>query len=348
MGTTTDTHVLPVLTKTHGRNKANQVKFTPTTLGDQWRNRCEGIRLTVRVNASTSKVRLHPNTTIQGIKVHRFNAISPPLPEGPARQVPSPTSFDDAVFGAYGDHWRPAYQKEIDSLFRYGVWELQLLPRGAMELPCKLVFKVKPNGCNPPGISKFKVRYCAKGFYQIKGKHYHHTFAPVAASLTVRLVISIANEMGWPIHGMDVSNAYLNAEMEPDIVLFVRPPPTIFVPRGYGLRLLKPLYGTMQGVNRWAHHKHEFLTSINMVRNAADPSLYHRHDQYGFVLFDIIVDDFKITGWPLAAVARIKAQLAAKWDMTDLGELKYFANVEIRRDRETRRTTLKQTQYIHP
>ena len=153
--------------------------------------------------------------------------------------------------------------------------------------------------------------------------------------------------MGWPIHGMDVSNAYLNADLEPEIVLFVRPPPTVFVPRGYGLRLLKPLYGTMQGGNRWAHHKHEFLTSINMVRNVADPSLYHRHDQYGFVLLDIIVDDFKITGWPLAAVVRIKAQLAAKWDMTDLGELQYFANIEIRRDRETKRTTLKQTQYIH-
>ncbi len=32
--------------------------------------------------------------------------------------------------------------------------------------------------------------------------------------------------------------------------------------------------------------------------------------------------------------------------MTDLGELKYFANVEIKRDRQAKITTMKQTNYI--
>ena len=43
----------------------------------------------------------------------------------------------------------------------------------------------------------------------------------------------------------------------------------------------------------------------------------------------------------------MKAQLSAMWDMTDLGPLRYFSNVEITRDRDLNRTTLKQTQYIH-
>ena len=232
-------------------------------------------------------------------------------------------------------------------MFKYNVWALAPLIPGAMELPCKVVFKIKPNGLDPPGIEKFKVRYCGKGFLQIKGVHYHNSYAPVAASLTVRLIISIANELGWPLHGMDVSNAYLNAPIEPDITLYVKPPPTVFVPRGYGLKLLKSLYGTMQGGNRWAHHKHKMLTAIGMIRNPSDPSLYHRHDRHGFVLMDIVVDDFKITGWPISAVARLKAQLADIWDCTDLGEVRYFCNIEISRDRQSRRTTLKQTQYIH-
>ena len=104
----------------------------------------------------------------------------------------------------------------------------------------------------------------------------------------------------------------------------------------------------MQGGNRWAHHKHKMLTAIGMVRNPSDPSLYHRHDRHGFVLMDIVVvDDFKITGWPLSAVARLKAQLAEIWDCTDLGEVRYFCNIEINRDKRSGRTTLKQTQYIH-
>lgn len=347
LGTNADSHSLPLLTKTHGKNKANQAMLAQSSASVAWKRRYHGRASTVSANISTCSRQLRPNAEINGILLHRFSAVSPPVPRIPARVVPNPISFDDAMFGIWGPHWRPAYQKEIDSLFKYGVWELQPLPPGAMQLDCKIVCKVKPDGRDPPGIDKFKIRYCGKGYLQKKGIHFHNTYAPVAASLTVRLIVSIATELNWPLHGMDVSNAYLNALLEPGVVLFVRPPPTIFVPKGYGLRLLKALYGTMQGGNRWAHHKHLKLTGIKMIRNPADPSLYHRHDEHGIVVMDIIVDDFKITGWPPSAVARLKAQLCSIWDMTDLGPLRYFANVEITRDRSRGLTTLKQTQYVH-
>ena len=83
-----------------------------------------------------------------------------------------------------------------------------------------------------------------------------------------------------------------------------------------------------------------------MIRNASDPSLYHRLDSFGLVLASIIVDDFQITGSSPAAVARLKAQLAEIWDMTDYGPLKFFANVEIRRNRTTMETTMTQTAYV--
>ena len=95
---------------------------------------------------------------------------------------------------------------------------------------------------------------------------------------------------------MDVSNAYLNAYLHPSIILFVKPPPTITVPPGYGLRLLKGLYGTMQGGNRWAIHKHNTLVGLHYTRNPSEPSLYHRHDEHGIVIMAIVVDDFEITG----------------------------------------------------
>ena len=85
----------------------------------------------------------------------------------------------------------------------------------------------------------------------------------------------------------------------------------------------------MQGGNRWAIHKHKKLTAIGFKRNPSEPSLYHRLDNSGFVMMDIIVDDFEITGFPPSAIAHAKQQLANIWDMTDLGPLRYFANVEI-------------------
>ena len=266
LGTTAGSDSLPLPLQTHTRNKAN-----PSTLHRLIRERRARhtgkskilLMVTMLANVSTkySMPGPPPNTVINGIPIHCYDSRSPPLPKVPARVIPMPNDYDDAVYGPYAKYWRPAVQKEIDSLFRYGVWKLEPLPPGALVLPCKFVFKVKPDGNDPPGIDKFKSRYCGKGFYQRKGVHYICSHAPVAADVTSRLIVAIATELNWPLHGMDVRNAYLNAPLDRRVVLFVRPPPTVRVPKGYGLRLCKGLYGTMQGGHRWAVHKHENLAN---------------------------------------------------------------------------------------
>ena len=67
-----------------------------------------------------------------------------PIPHGDVLE------FDDAVLGPYRAFWRPTIQREIDSLFKYGVWTLEPLPPGALVRPCKMVLKVKPDGMDPP------------------------------------------------------------------------------------------------------------------------------------------------------------------------------------------------------
>ena len=257
LGSLANSSAVPPILPTHKSNKANASRIPLSEKHRRWRSSHTGKftilpMVTMLINAVTASTPtiFPPNATINGIHLHRFNTRTPPLPKMPPRDVPLPTSFDDAVYGPYARYWRPAIQNEIDSLFRHDVWRLEPLPPGVLVLPCKLVFKVKPDGRDPPGIDKFKCRYCGKGFVQVKGIHYIDSYAPVAPGVAIRIIVAIATEMNWPLHGMDVSNAYLNAPLEPEIVLFVKPPPTIHVPKGYGLRLLRGLYGTMQGGNR--------------------------------------------------------------------------------------------------
>ena len=247
------------------------------------------------------------------MRMLRYSTKFPPLPSIPAREVPTPLNYDDAINGPWQHFWRPALQSEIDSLMLQEVWTVERIPPGALVLPCKMVCKVKPNGHEPPGIEKFKMRYCGKGYLQRRGAHYICAHAPVASAVATRIIIAIATELDWPLHGMDVKNAYLNAPLDPRIILFVKPPPSITLPPGYGLRLRKGLYGTMQGGNRWAVHKHKKLSELKFTRNPSEPSLYHRYDSFGYVLMAVIVDDFEITGHPASAVARAKAQLANIW-----------------------------------
>ena len=73
---------------------------------------------------------------------------------------------------------------------------------------------------------------------------------------------------------MDVSSAYLTATLKETTRMFIKPPPGCTGSPGYGLRLLKALYGTgQQGGNRWATHRDDELAKLGLTLSADDPFL---------------------------------------------------------------------------
>lgn len=52
---------------------------------------------------------------------------------------------------------------------------------------------------------------------------YDETFALVAKMTTVRTILSIAASKGWPLHQMDVKNAFRHGDLAEDI--YMTPPP---------------------------------------------------------------------------------------------------------------------------
>ena len=68
-------------------------------------------------------------------------------------------------------------------------------------------------------IEKFKARFVAKGYAQKEGIDYEETFAPVARYTSIRTVISLAVQMGWEIHQMDVKTAFLNGVIEEEVYI---------------------------------------------------------------------------------------------------------------------------------
>ena len=80
----------------------------------------------------------------------------------------------------------------MKALFKNYTWEVTNLPVG-----CKWVFtvKFKANG----SIEIHKARLVAKGYTQTFGIDHQETFAPVAKMNTVRVPLSIATKMDWPL-----------------------------------------------------------------------------------------------------------------------------------------------------
>ena len=76
----------------------------------------------------------------------------------------------------------------------------------------KWVFTVKQN---PKGeVDRYKARLVAKGYSQTYGIDYDETFTPVVKMGNVRTLISCAVNFGWPLHQMDVKNAFLHGDLQ--------------------------------------------------------------------------------------------------------------------------------------
>eukprot|EP00257_Ricinus_communis_P016867 XP_015575166.1 uncharacterized protein LOC107261307 [Ricinus communis] len=104
--------------------------------------------------------------------------------------------------------WRLAMENELQALEKNGTWDLVELPTDKKAIGCKWVFKLKlkPDGT----VDRHKARLVAKGFHQLEGIDYFESFSPVAKIVTVRIFIAIATAKSWPIHQLDINNAFLH------------------------------------------------------------------------------------------------------------------------------------------
>jgi len=75
----------------------------------------------------------------------------------------------------------------------------------------KWIFKHKfwSNG----SLERYKARWVLRGFTQRPGVDFDETFSPVVKPATVRTVLSLALSRRWPIHQLDVKNAFLHGTL---------------------------------------------------------------------------------------------------------------------------------------
>ena len=67
---------------------------------------------------------------------------------------------------------------------------------------CKWIFSAKQKADG--GIDRYKARLIARGFTQSYGTDYQETFAPMAKLNTIRVLLSIAANLDWPLFQLDV------------------------------------------------------------------------------------------------------------------------------------------------
>jgi hypothetical protein len=237
------------------------------------------------------------------------------------------------IHEALTDHkWTQAIKEEMEALLKNETWTLVHLPKGKKTVGCKWVFSIKHKADG--SIDRYKARLVAKGYTQTYGIDYQETFSPVAKLNTVRVLLSLAANLDWPLHQFDVKNAFLHGDLEEEVYMDVPPGYTANSESEVVCKLQRALYGLKQSPRAWFGRFSWAMKKYGYTQSNSDHTLFLKHRLGKVTALIIYVDDMIITGDDVVEISKLQKQLATELEMKSLGGLKYFLGIEVARSKQ--------------
>jgi len=233
-------------------------------------------------------------------------------------------------------------EDEYAALQANHTWDLVPHPTKANVVTRKWIFKHKFNADG--SLERYKAHWVFRGFTQCPDVDYDETFSPVVKPATVRTVITLAHSKDWPIHQLDVKNAFLHGTLSETVYCSQ---PTGFADSAlpeHVCRLNKSLYGLKQAPRAWYSRFASFLISLGFTEAKSDTSLFIYSHGTETVYLLLYVDDIVLTASSQQLLHRVIAALKKEFAMKDLGPLHHFLGISVQRHRDS--VILSQRQYI--
>jgi Reverse transcriptase (RNA-dependent DNA polymerase)/gag-polypeptide of LTR copia-type/GAG-pre-integrase domain len=235
-----------------------------------------------------------------------------------------PTCYSQAI---KDPNWRQAMAREITALAQNATWDLVPPSQGAHVIGAKWVFKIKLR--SDGSVERYKARLVAKGYNQQEGLDYMETFSPVVKPATIRIVLTIALSHHWPIHQLDVNNAFLHGDLAETV--YMEQPPGFPHPQypSHVCKLKKALYGLKQAPRAWFSKLKNFLLSQGFCSSKADTSLFMKINSTSVTYIMVYVDDILLTGSCASIIQSLLTSLHQHFSLKNLGTLNYFLGIEV-------------------
>ena len=131
-----------------------------------------------------------------------------------------------------------------------------------------------------------------------------------------------------------LKSAFLNGVLQEEI--FVEQPEG-FVSRGnedkvYLLR--RALYSLKQASRAWYSKIDDHLVGLDFQKCQSELTLYVKHDGTNTLVIFLYVDDLLIIGSNLKQINKFKLEMKKIFEMTDLGLMSYFLDIEIKQTQD--------------
>ncbi|GKA66908.1 ribonuclease H-like domain-containing protein [Tanacetum coccineum] len=171
----------------------------------------------------------------------------------------------------------------------------------------------------------------ANGNSQQLGVDFDETFRLVVKPATIRTVLSLVVSRQWPIHQLDVKNAFFNGDLSE--TAYMHQPPG-FVDSRYPhhvFLLQRSLYGLKQAPRTWFQCFAGYATRAGFYHSRCDSFLfvYRQCSQVAYLL--IYVDGIILTASSPVLLQQIIDSLHNEYDMADLRALNYFLGISATR-----------------
>jgi len=238
---------------------------------------------------------------------------------------PVPKTFRSALADP---NWRAAMEEEHDALLKNHTWDLVPRPPRTNLVTGKWIFKHKLEADG--SLERYKARWVLRGFTQRPGVDFDETFSPVVKPATVRTVLSLALSRRWPIHQLDVKNAFLHGTLSETVYCAQPAGFEDTAHPDYVCRLNRSLYGLKQAPRAWYSRFAAYLLSLGFVEAKSDTSLFVYRRGTDTIYLLLYVDDIVLTASSSALLQQTIQALQQEFSMKDLGEL-HFLGMHVRR-----------------
>ncbi|GJX81432.1 ribonuclease H-like domain-containing protein [Tanacetum coccineum] len=227
-------------------------------------------------------------------------------------------------------NWYRAMLDEYTALIKNNTWILVPRPPDANIVRSMWLFRHKYNADGT--LSRYKARLVANGSTQLAGIDVDETFSPVVKPATIRTVLSLAISRHWPVHQLDVKNAFLHGSLSETV--YMHQPPGFRDPQhpDHVCLLQRSLYGLKQAPRAWFQRFAAYAARVGFHHSRCDSSLFIYRQGADTAYLLLYVDDIVLTASSSDLLQQIITSLHAEFSMTDLGSLNYFLGISVTRN----------------
>jgi hypothetical protein len=188
-----------------------------------------------------------------------------------------PKDYKDSQSEIFKAKYDEAMKKEILGMIEMKVFSDYTvdLPKG--EIPIDTTWRYDIKTAWNTEFIRYKARLTGRGFKQLALIHFDRTFSPTVNKETIKLIMYIRINMGWSEFQFDITQAFLNADI--DFPIYV------VVPEGFPhyrqghrqyYKLFKALYGTKQAARLFYIKIRDSLIECDYVPTQSDPCLFRK------------------------------------------------------------------------